>query len=200
MLPARRRIRRLKRLFLGIVPPKGHLLMLLAASLALPSPAGAIENLGGIVVEIEPSRSPGDLRLLLDRVPLGPGGVPLCRKPSRKSVLVLAQKGVRREGEHSTFVVSSGRPDSLSALLSVGDCLTVNGRPERRGMNPAADDIRIVSSLQKRKKAKPVRAFSLKIWEEHPSLPSVSSPLPIPEKQRFPDKTLVSRSDSPGTH
>ncbi|MCL5259792.1 hypothetical protein [Leptospirillum ferriphilum] len=197
-LPARRRIRRLKPLFSGLVPPIGHLLIFFASSLALPSAAGAIENLGGIIIEIEPSRSPGDLLLLLDRVPLGPGGVPLCRKPSGKKVSVLAQNAVRREGEHSTFVVPPARPDFLSDLLTVGDCLTVHGRLETRRTNPAANDIRIVSSLQEKKKnAKPLRAFFLGIWSDQPSLPAVSSALLRPVKQRFPDKTLVSRSDGP---
>lgn len=163
-----------RRFFSALLFLKMGLLLLFSASLALPSPAGAIENLGGIVVDIEPSHSPGDLRLLIDQVPLGPGGVPLCQKPSGKLLSILSQNLVRRAGEHSTFVVSPEPVDPLSALLAVGDCLTVEGRRDRRGTDPDADDIRIVSSLQGQKQnSGSVQAFFLKIWTEHPSRSSI---------------------------
>ncbi len=171
-------------------------LLLLALNLllvfALPFPAKASENFGGIVVDIEPTHSSSDLRLLIDRVPLTSKGIPLCQKPSGRLVSVLAQNNVRRQREHSTFVVSSGRSDRLSGLLSVGDCLTVHGRRDRQRSTPDRNDIRIVSTLRGHtKNMRSFRAFFLKLWPDIAPRSSIRGP----EKHPYQKVSLFLRSD-----
>ena len=161
---------RREKTLLSHVPIMSGLLFLslnLLLVFAAPFPAEASGNFGGIVVDIEPTHSSSDLRLLIDRVPLTSRGIPLCQKPSGRLVSVLAQNNVRRQREHSTFVVSSGRSDRLSGLLSVGDCLTVHGRRDRQRSNPARNDIRIVSTLRGHtRNMRSFRAFFLKLWPD----------------------------------
>ncbi|AIA31503.1 MAG: hypothetical protein M1297_07670 [Nitrospirae bacterium] len=168
-----------------------------AVSFSLNPPiAEAAGKLGGILVHIEPSGlSSGDLRLLIDRVPLTAHGTPLCRKPSGKLFSVLAGNKVRRHREHSTFVVIPERSDPLPEILAVGDCLTIDGRRNGARLHRNKNAIRIVSSLSGRRKSTPsIRAFSLRLWPEEDSSSSSRPPrnieiLPGRETPVFPGTT-----------
>lgn len=129
---------------------------------------------GGIVVHLQKMASTGDDRILIDLTPMTSKGVPVCQKPSGKLVSVLAGKSFRHHREPSSFVVIPDPSDPLPRHLAVGDCLTVDGNDVDRippSHSSAENSIQIVPSLSVGDKGiRIVRALSLKLWPENPSL------------------------------
>jgi len=122
--------------------------------------------LGGVVVSIQKMASRDQTKFLLDLVPLGLSGQPICQKPEGQLAEVLMSRIFRRQTNPGVFTIFDDRRGFIPPAIKVGDCLTVEGRKVKylfRETRVVEDRIRIVSTL-KGSKIRLIQAFFIKLW------------------------------------